>query len=66
MLAIAILMVDRAMLTRPMLCFCPAKTCSTCARLFERLVLALAIRPRNDRIGFRFWWMLPGSISPLI
>lgn len=44
--------------TRPILCFCPAKTCSTAARTFDRLALALATRSGSGRLGKRFWWML--------
>ena len=44
--------------TSPMRCFCPAKTCSTAARTFDRLALALAIRSGSGCLGHRFWWML--------
>jgi len=57
-----ILILARAMpmvrTTRPMRCFCPAKTCSTAARTFDRLALALAILSGSGRLGNRFWWML--------
>jgi len=44
--------------TRPIRCFCPAKTCSTAARTFDRFALALAMRSGSGRRGNRFWWML--------
>lgn len=56
-----ILMVARAMpivrTTSPIRCFCPANTCSTWARILDRLVLALAIRSGSGCLGLRFWWM---------
>jgi len=56
-----ILIVARAMpmvrTTSLIRCFCPAKTCSTCARILDRRVLALAIRLGIGLIGLRRWWM---------
>jgi len=43
--------------TSPMRCFCPANTCSTWARTFERFALALAMRSGIGRRGGFFWWM---------